>query len=106
MTNPWTPGPWRYRPNEHDDWGRVVSPDNWTIAYARWSPKISDDDLNVYRNTGVDPAKGNATLISAAPEMAEVLEYLTAYLERYGRQDDEGVVRARALLARIRGDAT
>jgi hypothetical protein len=99
MTNPWTPGPWPIEYDNdtgHDDSGfsawYLVGPARVDIGFGQ--TKI---------------AAANARLISAAPEMAEVLERLVVMLdrqERPGGLSDTRVVEARALLARIRGDAT
>ncbi len=91
---PWTPGPW------------VVT----------WSA----DAGGVYVDAPFDPltvrgssrrAIANRALIAAAPEMAEALTDLVEvvdYIERtYGsRINPPTLDNARALLARIRGDAT
>jgi hypothetical protein len=100
MTNPWTPGPW-YAGSSNgygETPGWEIEDEKYTIALA-----IADIDILARR------AEANARLIAAAPEMAEVLERLVVMLdrqERPGGLSDTRVVEARALLARIRGDAT
>jgi hypothetical protein len=104
MTNPWTPGPWLVNgkgsirgPNLS---GRVLG---W-IAQVNWQNR-----------------QANARLIAAAPEMADELASAAAVFEHYaalhlakGTPDGNEKAQAnakhagriRALLARIRGDAT
>ena len=63
--------PWKYRPNEHDDWGRVVGSDGLTICYARVS-RFTPEEQQVHREKGTDPVEGIARLIAAAPDLLSV----------------------------------
>jgi hypothetical protein len=121
---PWTPGPWFYRPEKNDDWGWVRGGDSGhLVACARAGRTLHENDLADFRTRKADPYEANARLIAAAPEMAEVLEELAsdleaeinaryAYRDRYPTEqkawerDLEPVHRARALLARIKGEAS
>lgn len=93
---PWTPGPWVV--TDEPGYGRVegtqvAGSDGYIVALA-----IGDvEEL---------PHEANARLIAAAPEMAEVL----ASIVKMHAIVDRGIApidldKARALLARIRGDA-
>ena len=99
---PWTPGPWR-----------VDAPDKlqgfeFIPVQAGLGENIADvcslfDDEGVPLGiTAQDEA--NACLIAAAPEMAEVLEELCNIIEAPVASYEEAVSKARALLARIRGE--
>jgi hypothetical protein len=78
---PWTPGPWKYRPNEFDDWG-VVRAGPYHLCQVK-DPRVSHDDFHVFRNIGKDPWEANARLASAAPEMAEALIQMIADMKGY-----------------------
>jgi hypothetical protein len=88
MSTPWTPGPWHIS---------GTHPRNIHIG-AKGSPMVLASMNEVHINT---PA--NARLISAAPEMAEVLERMTA---PFAKWDDGALPEALALLARIKRDAS
>jgi hypothetical protein len=95
MGNPWTPGPWSL-----DESNRIVGADGETlVAEAR-------------RFTLEEAARVSADrrLQAAAPEMAEVLIGLCKIADEYSAEHGDAtipqeVTQARALLARIRGDA-
>ena len=99
MSNPWTPGPW------------VVPIGGTEIIIT-----TAEHDQHIATVNGLgDEAEANARLIAAAPEMADTIFKLADWLEGLGidarhadRFSDETfalVAEARALLARIRGDA-
>ncbi len=126
----YTPGPWAYRPAEHDDWGIVRAPvieqGQWTggiICQAR-DPEVLDQiTLAKHREAKTDPWEANARLIAAAPEMAEALRSAVDALEGKTPDLDQQICcnghqcgcrgstnrcllvhGARALLAKIDGD--
>lgn len=72
-----TPGPWAYRPFEHDDWGIVrmaVRDDTGfhrVICQANYVAHPSD--LVEHRQNGTDPAEADARLIAAAPDLLAAL---------------------------------
>lgn len=75
-----TPGPWRYRPHEFDDWGVVrggaFNPE-WGgyphLAQVRDPDKLDEQTLSQHRVSGTDPWEGNARLTAAAPGLARAL---------------------------------
>jgi hypothetical protein len=88
MENPWTPGPWSL-----DESNRIVGADGETlVAEAR-------------RFTFDEAARVSADrrLQASAPEMAELLQKFADI--RMGMHCPEYYDEARAILARIRGDA-
>jgi len=116
MGNPWTPAPWH-----------ATTSGNYVMAgYAAGGYPIARmDDLEAPHSL----REGNARLVAAAPEMAEVLECLARMAEHfpaeriYGTRPRSGAIytvadvehgeasitvedlhRARAILARIRGE--
>lgn len=75
-----TPGPWVYRPHDHDDWGivRVTADESrygFVICQAR-NPDVIGDSLDAYRKSGGDPYEANARLIAAAPALLDALRGL------------------------------
>lgn len=105
--NKWTPGPWRYRPNEFDDWGVVKASDNFTICQCR--RRATQEELSAHRASGTDPYEANARLVSASPAMAEALEELLACAKvRAGNVDplfSEPIEKAEAALDLARGNS-
>lgn len=68
-----TPGPWYYRPREHDDWGQIrTAPgdDGFAalIACARSGGYPTEDELDQHRHNGTDPYGPNALFIVHARE--------------------------------------
>ena len=95
-SNPWTPGPWMARHRASGSSSKVAAMRVWT---ENWVKVASITD------TGAT-TQANARLIAAAPEMAEALEALVGFVEHLGFSAKHGSAgNARALLARIRGDA-
>ena len=113
MGEKFTPGPWAYRPHEHDDWGIVRAPVTeqgqfmgGIICQARDPEALGETTLALHRAHGTDPWEANARLIAAAPGLVEALRKLLAMeiTAFYAEQWDD-INRARALLARIDGGA-
>jgi hypothetical protein len=73
MSEKWTPGPWRYRPHQYDDWGIVKGADGRTICQAQ-DLRVSEEEKSECRATGADPYAANAQLIAAAPDLYAALE--------------------------------
>ena len=119
-----TPGPWRYRPFEYDDWGiiRMAAPDGALVAIARGGS--NDINLNEHRCNKTDPYEANARLITAAPELLAALKALLPIADSYIGDFDAGLSQigreklillsphallkarisdARALIARVEG---
>jgi hypothetical protein len=93
MSTPWTPGPWPIErqndtgPNDEGFW-------EWLdVGPARVDLPYMGDETQW---------QANARLIAAAPEMAAVLERMTA---PFAKWDDGALPQALALLARIKGEA-
>ncbi len=110
MSGAHTPGPWAYRPDpEYDDWGivrapvteqgRLVGP---IICQARDPEALDEITLNGHRAARTDPWEANARLISAAPELLDMLIEVFPYVE--GLLDDEAYKpnRIRAIVNKMR----
>lgn len=83
-----TPGPWAYRPDEHDDWGMVKSPRQAVegfkdglrccLAQFRHPDALDEEVLSKHRAAKTDPWRGNAELVTylrnAVPEILALLE--------------------------------
>lgn len=101
-----TPAPWRYRPDEYDDWGAVKAPvdeegRSFWIAQIR-DPRVHEDaDLSEHRSKGTDPWEANARLVVEARNSVPVL--LTA-LDRLS-SDREMLREARDAIASLPEDA-
>jgi hypothetical protein len=104
MTEPWTPGPWETKPFQ---WEGDLEDDEGAALAAEL---LGRQPLAVVRDQNVaewDPFafirarnKGDALLIAAAPEMAELLAKMVKGLQPAGLKPQ-----AEALLSRIRGDS-
>lgn len=72
-----TPGPWEYRPMEHDDWG-VVRAGQFQICQARNPENMDDDVLDSCRANKTDPWSANARFIAwcrdGVPALLSALE--------------------------------
>lgn len=75
MSNPWTPGPWRYFPSGDFGGGFVINGSDEHGAYV----------LPILGRTHNWPrhAEANATLIASAPALVEALEALVEDVARY-----------------------
>ena len=88
-----TPGPWlTTESTEH--WGRV----NVTIQAA-----FTANDIATAWQGNTDTNRANARLIAAAPELLEALETLERLAGLPSMQDDPARVKARAVIAKARG---
>lgn len=66
-----TPGPWRAKPHEFDDWGVIRSPDGLQVALAMDGIRYFggyDDLLNSHRRANTDPTQHNMDFIAHARE--------------------------------------
>ena len=100
--NPWTPGPWRVEEIRGNSRGILLPTEDAYIG-----------EVYGWEEDSPEEAAANARLIQHAPEMADALEECANRLKRAAihlGSDEEfaekAVSRYRALLARIRGDAT
>jgi hypothetical protein len=92
---PWTPGPWGLQRPIGSSYGILLPDGSGYIG-----------EVYTWEENGAEEAKANALLIQHVPEMAEALADLVRFVEHLGFTADVGSVGiARALLARIRGDA-
>lgn len=94
---PWTPGPWLARHRSPGASSKVAAMRVWT---ENWVKVASITD------TGAT-TQANARLIQHAPEMADALEAFVMAADLPGDHCEvqQAAIVARALLARIRGDA-
>ena len=98
-----TKGPWR---TEVWDYPGATPPrkeltilnDEIRIAVVDWD-EHGDNPYTVPK----DQAEANASLIAAAPELAEAVELLLIYLGDWNEDDHETCVKARAALKKARG---
>ena len=94
---PWTPGPWILQRPIGSSYGILLPDGSGYIG-----------EVYTWEENGAEEAQANARLIQHAPEMAEALEALAGAFMSHTQWSGEPpaeVVAARALLARIRGDA-
>lgn len=112
-----TPGPWEIEPDSHrvDGIGevniyRVVAKDGSVVAEFSNAGcnEIAFEDDPDYGGDHYDyQAMQNATLIAAAPEMADAIEALIATYEPYPGCDAwDAYVKAKAALAKARGECS
>ena len=102
---PWTPGPWVI-----DD-EMVVDPKRFAVAEVHWSQLFVDYDKSRHPSDDPDWSKdlsdvemeANARLISKAPEMAELLQTITA-VPGDMLAVASATSKARALLSYINGE--
>lgn len=91
---PWTPGPW----HDAKDFGLLPETTRCVVLSTVWG-RIATMS---YPDSGSDEA--NARLIAAAPEMAELLETITA-VPGDMCSVAAATSKARALISRIRGES-
>jgi hypothetical protein len=96
----WTPGPWSIVPAGEDEWGEVNVFDRVLVAAHR--------HVSVEGRTDVE-ANANARLIAAAPDLYAALEGALVLAEKWADYAEGGpktraIIRARAALARARGE--
>lgn len=72
--------PWAVRPRRHDDWGWIRDANGDAACMARWSPELTEENLDAHRANKTDPAQANADLIVKAVnsyhEMHRALSYI------------------------------
>lgn len=121
MSTPWTPGPWRVEQGTLLVWG-ACDPDDSSSYGMGYPVCVGCQPAAWAKNDKPMPEKqaANARLIAAAPEMAELIEelfddhfatWMAARAEVDGRnraealfEGEESTQKARALLARIKGE--
>jgi hypothetical protein len=88
-----TPGPWR----------KIRTGDGKRYVIGEGQSKWGTEVAEVYADdTDPEEAKANACLIQRAPEMLDVLEDVSEYLDGYADIDDQGGPnRAMRLMQRI-----
>lgn len=109
----WTPGPWRVASRQFT--GRKAG----LIDY--WVEDASGAEIaDAYLSDGYDeptmlPAEANATLIASSPELYDALNECAVWLETFAASGQSSIAstaaqdiasRARAVLARARGEAS
>jgi len=103
-----TPGPYRYRPQEFDDWGVIRDERGFVVGTSR-NPDAHD--MSGYRVARTDPFEANGHLFASAPAMYDALETALGALHWFagetpehqtGRKADEAKIRA--ALAQARGE--
>lgn len=107
----WTPGPWRCHIS-HPHLGINGKPSNDGIPYEYCITGSNENGGSVLPILGrthnwPENFKANANLIAAAPELFAALEELLSEWfdeEGTGTQDDPFVAKARAALAKARGE--
>lgn len=75
-----TATPWRYRPDQYDDWGWIRGPDRFPVAVARAGCHTSLEEEAAHRAAGTDPYGPNALLVV---EAVNALPALIAALRAY-----------------------
>lgn len=113
-----TPGPWRYRPDQYDDWGIVRAPrdtelgSNPIIANVRSAKYEDAATLGNHRRNGTDPYEANAKFVAAArtalpallQERAGLVERIERLEKALGRTMVGGNHLANILLGKLGGD--
>lgn len=96
-----TPGPWKV---DEDGfvWGCCPGPAFMKTAHFLVA-EVRGWGYLQYRADGEQIQAGNARLIAAAPELYEALENLLGFLF-HGKKDRQAILRAKAALAKARGD--
>ena len=68
-----TPGPWEYRPKEHDDWGIVRGPDGLTVLNS--APPCRWEMSQTGKPEGPSPIPENGNFcVAARNEMPKLIE--------------------------------
>ena len=65
-----TPGEWKYRPGELDDWGFIRASANehgeeWLVAVARAGLYVGEKEMDEHRAHRTDPYRANGEAIAA-----------------------------------------
>lgn len=115
-----TPGPWRYRPLRHDDWGLIRGPEaddggprngfGYIVARAYSGSFETVEELAAHRANNTDPAEANARLIAAAPDMLDALKAVAVEADEFDQEEDiilpaemRGMIRA--AIAKVEGQS-
>ena len=74
-----TPGPLLYRARKHSDWGEINTEDG---VLCRCNPHLNGENLDVYRENGVDPIGHTAALLAHfynhGPKLLNALKHVSA----------------------------
>lgn len=104
MASEWTKGPWVIDYSSGDYAAiidhRELTSDQRDIAYI--NGEVADADG--FADAAV--ARANAHLIAAAPMLAEIIEGICDFYDSGGEVDDWFIDKAKAALAKARGEAT
>jgi hypothetical protein len=102
-----TPGPYRYRPQEFDDWGVIRDGRGFVVGTSR-NPDARD--MSGHRAAVTDPFEGNGHLFASAPALYSLLRRWVAldagswHNERAERERAELETETRSALAQARGE--
>jgi hypothetical protein len=97
---PWTPGPWRVSSERRRVQPAVFGADGSPVASCGGNaPGYGQYSAETHQRR-----ESNARLIAVAPELYAALDALVADTEKSDRRNSKAVGKARAALAKARGD--
>lgn len=78
-----TPGPWRVRGQQHDDWGMIRGADGFPVASTCMLARYTEEEATAARGAGTSPptVEANAYLVAAAPELLSALRFILAFYD-------------------------